>query len=73
MASLPGRRLEGLLFEHLRDQTHVLVDDQPRAVGDGYAGRLLPPVLQREQSEEGETGDIHLGGVDGEHPTFIMG
>ena len=73
MASLPGQRLQDLLLEHLRDQAHVLVDDQPGAVGDRDAGRLLPAVLQREQGEEGEAGDIHLRGVDGEHPALVVG
>ena len=43
------------------------------AVGDRDAGRFLPPMLQCEQCEEGEAGYVHLRGVDGEHPTLIMG
>ena len=73
MASLPGSVCRSLLLEHLRDQAHVLVDDQASAVGDRYAGRFLPPVLQGEEGEEGEAGDVHLRGVDGEHPAFVMG
>ena len=70
---LAGKRLEGLLVEDLRDEPHVLVDDEPGPVGDRDAGRLLPAVLQGEEREEGEPGDVHLGGVDGEDPTLVMG
>ncbi len=70
---LPGQRLQDRLLEHLGDEPHVLVDDEPGAVGDGDAGGLLPAMLQGEESEEGETGDIHLGSVDGEHPALVVG
>ena len=70
---LSGESLQGLLLEDLRDQPHVFVDDQPGTVGDRDAGRFLPAMLQREEGEEGQAGDIHLGGVDSEHPTLVMG
>ena len=70
---LTGKRLQDGLLEHLRHQPHVLVDDQPGAVGDRDAGRLLPAMLQREEGEEGEAGDIHLRSVNGEHPALIVG
>ena len=70
---LPGKCLQDGLLEHLGHQPHVLVDDQARTVGDRYAGRFLTAVLQGEEGEEGQAGDIHLRGVDGEHPAFIMG
>jgi hypothetical protein len=57
----------------MRDEAHVFVDDEPGPVGDRYAGRFLAAVLQGEEGEEGETGDIHVGSVDGEHPTLVMG
>ena len=69
----PGQGLEGLLREDLRDETHVLVDDEARPVRDGDAGRFLAAVLQREEGEEGEPGHIHLGSVDAEHPTLVVG
>ena len=50
------------LVEDLRDQTHVLVDDDPAAVGDRDPGRLLAAVLQRIQAEVGELGDLLPGG-----------
>ncbi len=70
---LPGKGLEGIFLEHLGDQAHVLVDDKPCAIGDRDTGRFLTPVLEREKSEERETGHVHLRGVDGEHPAFLAG
>ena len=39
------QRLQGRLVEDLRDQAHVLVDEDLVAVADGDAGGLLAPVL----------------------------
>ena len=67
------QRLESRLVEHLRDQTHVLVDQDLAAVADGDAGRLLATVLQGIQTEVGELGDVLSGGPDSEDTTGILG
>ncbi len=43
-----------MLVEHLVDQAKVAVDHHPAAVGNAHAGRLLAPVLQREQGKGGK-------------------
>ena len=70
---LPRKGLEGLFLENLGDQAHLLVDDEPRPVGDRDTCGFLTPVLEREKGEERETGHIHLGCVDGEHPALLAG
>ena len=55
------QRGERRLVEHLSDEAHLLVHDDPPAVADGYAGRFLATVLQRMQSEVGELGDVFAG------------
>ena len=59
-------RGEPALVEHLGDEAHVLDDGDRLAVADRDAGRLLAPVLEREQAEIGEVGDRLAGGVDAE-------
>ena len=49
------------LVEDLRDQPHVLVDDDPAPVADRYASGFLAAVLQRVQAEVGELGDFLAG------------
>ena len=44
--------------EHLGNQAHLLVHDDPPAVADRDAGRLLPAMLQGVKSEISEFGDI---------------
>ena len=63
IARWPAQRAEVALVEDLRDQAHVLVDQDLRAVADRDAGRLLAAVLQRVEAEVGELGD--LGGRPG--------
>ena len=70
---LTGERTEGLLFEYLRDQAHVLDDHDVLGVADGDTRRFLTPVLHREESEEGKPCDIPFGRVDGEDPALLAG
>ena len=51
-------RVEGGLVEDLRDQTHVLVDQDLAAVADRDAGRLLATVLEGVEAEVGELRDV---------------
>src|SRR5437879_13241672 len=51
--------------ENLRDQAHVALHADRRTVGHRDAGRLLAAMLQREQPEVGEVGDVDaLRGAD---------
>ena len=63
---LSRQRLQLLLVEHLRDEAHVAEHGQPAAVGDRDPGRLLAPVLEREEAEVGEPRHVALGGADAE-------
>ena len=70
---VPAQRLEGGLVEDLRDQAHVLVDQDLPAVADRDAGRLLAAVLQRVEPEVGELGDVLAGGPDSEDAAGVLG
>ncbi len=61
------------LVEDLRDQAHVLVDEDLVAVADRDAGRLLAAVLQGVQAEVGELGDLFTGGPDAEDAAGVLG
>jgi hypothetical protein len=43
------------------------------AVGDRDAGALLAAMLESEQTEEGDTGDLFTGGEDAKDPTLLFG
>ena len=47
-----------LLVEDLRDEAHVAQRRQPAAVGNGDSGGLLPAMLQREETEVRDAGDV---------------
>jgi len=63
--------LQHRLREHARDQAEVFVGADAPAVGDGDARALLPAMLQREQPEVGQSGDILPWRVDAEQPTRL--
>ena len=65
-------RLERRLVEDLRDQAHVLVDQDLAAVADRDAGGLLPAVLQGVQPEVGQLGDVLARGPDTEHAAGVL-
>ncbi len=72
-----AQRAEVALVEDLRDQAHVLVDQDLRAVAHRDAGRLLAAVLQRVEAEVGQLGDLGLGagavgGPDAEDPAGVL-
>jgi hypothetical protein len=48
------------------------VDLHPLAFHHGYAGALLPTMLQGKEAEIGESGYIISRREDAEDPTFIM-
>ena len=60
------------LVEDLRDQAHVLVDEQAAPVGGGDARGLLTAVLQRIEAEVGELGDLLAGGPDSEDTARVL-
>ena len=55
-----------VLAEDLRDEAHVPEGGQPLAVRDRDPGRLLAAVLEREEPEVREPGDVALGRPDAE-------
>src|SRR5690606_4766953 len=65
-------RLQRPVVEDLRDQAHVLVDEDLVAVGRRDTGRLLSAVLQRVQAEVGQPGDILAGCPDTEDTAFVL-
>ena len=66
-------RRERRLVEDLRDQAHVLVDQDLAAVADRDAGRLLAAVLQRVEAEVGQLGDVLARGPDAEDAAGVLG
>ena len=65
-------RLEGRLVEDLRDQAHVLVDQDLATVAHRDAGRLLPAVLEGVQPEVGQLGDVLAGGPHAEDAARVL-
>ena len=66
------QRAQRVLVEHLGDE--ALVADRHDAAAarrGGDARRLLPAVLEREQGEVGEPGDVVLRRVDPEHAALV--
>src|SRR6266542_3706001 len=55
-----------LLVEDLGDEAHVAQRGQATVVGDGDPRRLLAAVLEGEEAEVGDAGDVPLGRVDAE-------
>ena len=64
-------RVERGLVEDLRDQAHVLVDQDLPAVADRDAGRLLAAVLEGVEPEVGQLGDVLARRPDAEDPTHV--
>ena len=63
---LAGQRGELLLVEHLRDEPHLAERRDAAAVGDRDARGLLTAVLEREEAEVREPGDVPLVRPDAE-------
>ena len=63
---VPLESRQGALVEHGGDQAHVLDDRHRVAVAHRHAGRLLPAVLQGEETVEREVGHPRSGRVDPE-------
>jgi hypothetical protein len=68
-----GEMAQVLLIEDLGDEAHSEVEVETVAVGCGYACALLPPVLERIESEEGDPGDVLPGSVDSEDAAGLPG
>ena len=78
VARVPDRevaleRVERGLVEDLRDQPHVLVDQDLAAVADRDPGGLLAAVLQRVEAEVGQLGDVLAGRPDAEDAAGVLG
>ena len=56
----------------MSDQAHVFVDDDPVAIADGDARRLLAAVLQRVEPEVGQFGDLFAWRPDSEDATGVL-
>jgi len=53
-------RLQGLFLEDVVDQPHMLVFSHPTAIGNGYAGAFLTPVLERIEAEISQLGGLGM-------------
>ena len=71
-SQLAGERRQVGIGEHLVDQAKVLADKDGVAIAHGNAGRLLPAVLQGEQSEVGQSGNVAAGRPDAEDATLVV-
>ena len=72
MAMWPRSELQRCLVEDLRDEAHVLVDEDLLAVTGRDAGRLLAAVLQRVEPEVRQLGDVLTGSPDAEDPAGVL-
>ncbi len=70
---VPLERVQRGLVEDLRDQAHVLVDQDLAAVAHRDAGRLLAAVLEGVEAEVGQLGDVLTGRPDTEDPARVLG
>jgi hypothetical protein len=61
------------LIEDLGNQSHVLDHGHAAPVGDGDASRFLTSVLEREETKEGEVGNVLARGVDPEDAAGFVG
>ena len=66
---LPAQAAQRLLVEDLGDESELADGRQPSVLGDRDPRRLLAAVLEREQAEVRETGDVALVGPDSEDAT----
>ena len=78
VAHVPDRevavqRREHLLVEDLAHQPEVLEHHRAPTVGDGFARRLLPAMLQRVQAVVGELGDLVARGPTPNTPLLRAG
>jgi hypothetical protein len=69
---VPGKSLEIVLSECLRNQPKAGVACDPVTVRGGDTRTLLATVLQRIQTEEGDPGYIFSGCIDAEYTAFLM-
>src|SRR6266571_7582928 len=60
-AEVALERGERPLVEDLGDQPELAVHHDPLAVGDGHPGRFLPPMLECEEPEEGQSRHVLSG------------
>ena len=68
-SSLEG--VDRLPIEYLAHQAEPLVQVQLRTICCGDAGRLLPPMLERVQSQVGEPANRLTGRVNADHPALL--
>src|ERR671934_101768 len=71
VARVPDRDLavqtaQLLLGENLGDEAEVAEHGQTAVVGDSDTGRLLPAMLEREEAEVADAGDVAVGRADAE-------
>ena len=64
---LAAQAAELLLVEDLGDEAEVAQPGQAPVLGDGDSRRLLAAVLQREQAEVRQPGDVAVGRIDAEN------
>jgi hypothetical protein len=68
-----GEMTKVFLIEDLGDETHSEVEVDAVSVGCGYACALLPSVLERIESIEGDPGDVFAGSIDPEDAAILPG
>jgi len=66
-----AQRLQRLLVEDLADEPEILEHRDVATVADSDTGGLLATVLQCEQAEVAELGDVFAGGPDTEYAALL--
>ncbi len=69
---VPDEAAQGVLVEHLGDESHLRGKLDAAPVGDGYARALLASMLQREECKERKAGYIFLRTEDTEDTAALV-
>ena len=69
---VPVQRIQRRFVEDLRDQAHVLVDEDLATIRGRDPCRLLPAMLERVEAEVGQLGDLLAGRPHPENSAGIL-
>ena len=64
---------QSAFVKDLRDQAHFFIPFDLLTVGNHDSGGFLAPVLEREEAEIGQTGDIFPRRIDAEDAALLAG
>jgi hypothetical protein len=68
-----AKLIESVFVKDLGDKPHILVNADSLAIADGDARALLPAMLEREQPEIGDAGNILTPAIYAEDAALFFG